>query len=45
MQHLAKEQGTSILLVTHDSRILDIADRIINMEDGILTSEQLTLST
>ncbi len=45
MQHLAKEQGTSILLVTHDSRILDIADRIINMEDGILNSEQLTLNS
>ncbi|MBE9050553.1 DevA family ABC transporter ATP-binding protein [Nostocales cyanobacterium LEGE 11386] len=36
MQGLAKEQGTSILLVTHDNRILDIADRIIEMEDGIL---------
>lgn len=36
MQHLAKEQGTSILLVTHDNRILDIADRIVEMEDGIL---------
>ena len=44
MQHLAKEQGTSILLVTHDSRILDIADRIVNMEDGILASEQLTFN-
>ena len=44
MQRLAKEQGTSILLVTHDSRILDIADRIVNMEDGLLTSEQLTLT-
>ncbi|MEA5593901.1 DevA family ABC transporter ATP-binding protein [Rivularia sp. UHCC 0363] len=45
MQHLAKVQGTSILLVTHDSRILDIADRIINMEDGVLTSERLTVSS
>ncbi|WP_392530644.1 DevA family ABC transporter ATP-binding protein [Nostoc sp. C117] len=37
MQSLAKNQGTTILLVTHDNRILDIADRIIEMEDGILT--------
>ncbi|BAY63302.1 MULTISPECIES: DevA family ABC transporter ATP-binding protein [Calothrix] len=37
MQSLAKEQGTSILLVTHDNRILDIADRIVEMEDGLLT--------
>ncbi|BAZ50468.1 ABC transporter-related protein [Nostoc sp. NIES-4103] len=36
MQALAKEQGTSILLVTHDNRILDIADRIVEMEDGLL---------
>ena len=36
MQKLAKEQGCTILLVTHDNRILDIADRIVNMEDGKL---------
>lgn len=28
-----------ILLVTHDSRILDIADRIVYMEDGRLASK------
>jgi len=27
------------LLVTHDNRILDIADRIIHMEDGRLVEE------
>jgi putative ABC transport system ATP-binding protein len=36
MQQLAKEQGCSVLMVTHDNRILDIADRIIHMEDGKL---------
>jgi putative ABC transport system ATP-binding protein len=36
MQRLAKEQGCTILLVTHDNRILDIADRIVYMEDGRL---------
>ena len=36
MQSLAKEQGCTILLVTHDNRILDIADRIVYMEDGKL---------
>ncbi|PAX60128.1 DevA family ABC transporter ATP-binding protein [Brunnivagina elsteri] len=42
MQYLAKEQGCTILLVTHDNRILDIADRIVNMEDGcLLSNEQL----
>ncbi|MBV9389111.1 MAG: DevA family ABC transporter ATP-binding protein [Chroococcidiopsidaceae cyanobacterium CP_BM_ER_R8_30] len=41
MQRLAKEQGCSILMVTHDSRILDIADRTIHMEDGRLLKEVL----
>ncbi len=36
MQKLAKERGCTILLVTHDNRILDIADRIVDMEDGRL---------
>jgi putative ABC transport system ATP-binding protein len=39
MQKLAKEQGCTILLVTHDNRILDIADRIVYMEDGKLISD------
>ncbi len=39
MQKLAKEQGCTILLVTHDNRILDIADRIVHMEDGCLISD------
>ncbi|MBW4556225.1 MAG: DevA family ABC transporter ATP-binding protein [Trichormus sp. ATA11-4-KO1] len=42
MQRLAKEQGCTIMLVTHDNRILDIADRIINMEDGQLSLMTVT---
>ena len=42
MQKLAKEQGCTILLVTHDNRILDIADRIIYMEDGQLKDVNIT---
>jgi len=38
MKTLAKEHGTTILLVTHDNRILDIADRIIHLEDGCLST-------
>jgi putative ABC transport system ATP-binding protein len=38
MQRLAKEQNCAILLVTHDNRILDIADRIVKMEDGCLVN-------
>ena len=36
MQSLARQQGTTILLVTHDNRILDIADRLVHLEDGHL---------
>lgn len=39
MQKLAQEQGCTILLVTHDNRILDIADRIVSLEDGKLVSD------
>jgi len=38
LQQLAREQGCTILLVTHDNRILDVADRILTLEDGRLTT-------
>jgi putative ABC transport system ATP-binding protein len=38
MQALARERGTTILLVTHDNRILDVADRILHLEDGRLAT-------
>ena len=41
MQRLAKEQGTTILMVTHDNRILDVADRIVHLEDGYLAQNDL----
>ncbi|AFZ56821.1 DevA family ABC transporter ATP-binding protein [Anabaena cylindrica FACHB-243] len=44
MQKLAKEQDCTILLVTHDNRILDIADRIIYMEDGQLKTDGINAS-
>jgi putative ABC transport system ATP-binding protein len=40
MQRLAKDYGCTILLVTHDNRILDIADRIVHMEDGRLAKDE-----
>ncbi|PPT06801.1 Methionine ABC transporter ATP-binding protein [Geitlerinema sp. FC II] len=39
LHELAKEEGCTILLVTHDNRILDVADRIVSMEDGRLTAQ------
>ncbi|MDZ8092684.1 MAG: ATP-binding cassette domain-containing protein [Nostoc sp. DedQUE05] len=36
MTTLAKEQGSAVLIVTHDSRIFGASDRIVRMEDGKL---------
>jgi len=40
MQALARQQGCAILMVTHDHRVLDIADRIVHLEDGRLGQAQ-----
>ena len=45
MYALAKQQGCTILLVTHDNRILDIADRIVYMEDGRLQAQPEAIET
>tara|TARA_Y100000589_G_scaffold185823_1_gene175990 strand:+ start:4178 stop:4906 length:729 start_codon:yes stop_codon:yes gene_type:complete len=38
LRKLAKDQNCSVLMVTHDPRISDMADRILNMEDGKIFS-------
>ena len=38
LHDLAKKEGTAVVLVTHDNRILDVADRIIHLEEGRLSS-------
>lgn len=38
-QELAREDGCTIIMVTHDNRILDVADRIVNMVDGRIRSD------
>jgi putative ABC transport system ATP-binding protein len=40
LRDLAKRRGVPILLVTHDPRILDIAERIVAMEDGRVTAAE-----
>lgn len=40
LRKLAKEEGCTVLMVTHDPRILDVADRILYLEDGILTPQK-----
>jgi putative ABC transport system ATP-binding protein len=39
LKQLADEDGCTILMVTHDNRILDVADRIVNMVDGRIKSD------
>jgi putative ABC transport system ATP-binding protein len=38
IQELCREQGATVILVTHDNRILDVADRILHLEDGEIQS-------
>jgi putative ABC transport system ATP-binding protein len=45
MKGLAHDQGCTILLVTHDNRILDIAHRIVHMEDGRLIKTETPSTT
>jgi putative ABC transport system ATP-binding protein len=39
LRTLAKEHGHTVLVVTHDNRIFDLADRIIHIEDGLIRQE------
>ncbi len=39
IESLAEEAHATILIVTHDTRILDVADRIINLIDGRIVSD------
>ncbi|HZV20378.1 MAG TPA: ABC transporter ATP-binding protein [Hyphomicrobiales bacterium] len=40
LARIAGEQGSAVLVVTHDSRIIQFADRIIHIEDGILREQE-----
>uniref|UniRef100_UPI003450D4AC AAA family ATPase n=1 Tax=Acaryochloris sp. IP29b_bin.137 TaxID=2969217 RepID=UPI003450D4AC len=37
LRKLAKKEGCTVLMVTHDPRIMDIADRVVYVEDGLIT--------
>ncbi len=41
LQELAHEQNRSIVVVTHDSRIFDYADRIVEIEDGRIQDAEM----
>ncbi len=39
LKRLGQQRGTTTLMVTHDNRILDLADRILTMEDGRIVGD------
>lgn len=41
LKELGKRRGTTTLMVTHDNRILDLADRIITMEEGRIVDDDV----
>jgi putative ABC transport system ATP-binding protein len=34
LRELARSQGTAVILVTHDARAIDYADRVCDLKDG-----------
>jgi len=40
LRRLAKEGGCTVLMVTHDPRIVDVADRIAYLEDGMIEQKK-----
>lgn len=41
LRSLARDEGCALILITHDQRILSIADRLLHLEDGLLTEGSL----
>jgi putative ABC transport system ATP-binding protein len=44
LRTLAAEAGCTVLMVTHDSRIFDFADRIVALEDGRIAEDRSAVS-
>jgi putative ABC transport system ATP-binding protein len=44
LRRIAKEQGRSVIIVSHDERIRDIADRVLWLEDGAF-KDMVTMAT
>jgi putative ABC transport system ATP-binding protein len=40
LQRLGRERGTTTLLVTHDTKVKDLADRILRLEDGRVVDDR-----
>ena len=42
LKRLGTDRGTTTLMVTHDTKIMSLADRIITMEDGRIVEDSGT---
>lgn len=42
MTNLARERGTTLIVVTHDPRIMSFADRIVTLNDGLIVNDTIT---
>ena len=40
LRRLADQRGVTTIMVTHDNRVLDLADRIVTMEDGRIVEQR-----
>jgi putative ABC transport system ATP-binding protein len=40
LRRLAHDKGRAVVIVTHDSRTLDYADRVVDIEDGRIAAER-----
>jgi len=45
MTELAHQRGRAVVIVTHDSRVLDFADRIVKIEDGAIAGGSVPTNT
>jgi putative ABC transport system ATP-binding protein len=41
LRELAHQRNSAVVVVTHDTRTLEFADRIVHIEDGVISSEEL----
>jgi putative ABC transport system ATP-binding protein len=39
LHSIARDQGATVLCVSHDQRLIDHADRVIQIEDGLITAD------
>ena len=44
LKRLGRERGTTTLMVTHDAKIMDLADRIVTLEEGRIVKDTVPIT-